>query len=507
MKLITKARRVSRTSSIPSPIGGLNARDSYAAMDVKDAVKLENWFPLPMSIQLRHGYSQYSTGLGTTVETIMAYNGGSVQKLIGVAGTNFYDCTAGGAVGAAVATCTNARWQHVNFATAGGYFLSCVNGVDNPKLFDGTTWTTPAITGVTLTDLIAVTVHMNRLWYVQKNTMKVWYLPVNSIAGAAASIDFSGLFKRGGYLMQMGSWTIDSGAGMDDHAAFISSEGEVAIFKGTDPASITTWMLVGVYQVGAPVGRRCISQFASDLLIISQDGLLPMSKALMSSRVNTSISLTDKIQHLMSQDVTDYGANFGWQCRLFPQANMLILNVPSGGTDNYQYAMNTISGAWCKFTGWNAHCWEMYKNQIYFGDALGNVCKAWDTLADNGTNINSDVIQAFNYFGNQNLKHFKMSKPMFNTSSTSIGISFGLNFDFNFNTITSTPSFTPSTTAKWSTSKWNQSQWGSSNQILSNWQSSSGVGYCAAAHISSASKNVDIQWQSTTLIFESGSGF
>jgi hypothetical protein len=507
MKLISKGRRISRTVSIPSPIGGLNARDPYAEMDAKDAVKLENWFPLPMSIQLRHGYSIQSSGLGASVSTVMAYNGGSSQKLFAVANTNFYDCTTTGAVGAAVTTCTVPTWQHVNFATAGGYFLSCVNGVDNPKLYDGTTWTTPAITGVTLTDLITVTVHMNRLWYIQKNTMKVWYLPVSSIAGAAVQIDFSGLFKRGGYLMQMGSWTIDAGSGMDDHAVFISSEGEIAVYKGTDPSSINTWSLVGVYQVGSPVGRRCMSQFASDLLIISQDGLLPMSKALMSSRVNNKISLTDKIQHLMSQDVTDYGTAFGWQTRLFPQANMLLLNVPAGNGANYQYAMNTISGAWCKFTGWNAQCWEMYKDNIYFGDGLGNVCKAWDTFADNGANINSDVIQAFNYFGNQNIKHFKMSKPIFNSNTSSIGVVFGLNIDFNFNVPISTPSFTPSNVGVWGVSKWNQVIWGTVNTLRNNWQSAGGIGYCAGAHLSTSSNIADIQWQSTTLIFEVGSGF
>jgi len=508
MKLISKGRRISRTVSIPSPLGGLNARDSYAEMDAKDAVKLDNWFPLPMSIQLRHGYSIKSSGLGSPVHTIMAYNGGLSQKLISVAGTNFYDCTTTGAVGAPITTCTvSTPWQHVNFATAGGYFLSCVNGTDSPKLFDGTTWTTPAITGVTLTDLINVTVHMNRLWYVQKNTMKVWYLPVNSIAGAATQIDFSGLFKRGGYLMAIGSWTIDAGSGMDDHAVFVSSEGEIAVYKGSDPSSITTWSLVGVYQVGAPVGRRCLSQFASDLLIISQDGLLPMSKALMSSRVNNKVSLTDKIQHLMSQDVTDYGANIGWQTRLFPQANMLLLNVPAGNSANYQYAMNTISGSWCKFTGWNAQCWEMYNNEIYFGDSLGNVCKAWDTFADNGANINSDVIQSFNYFGSQNIKHFKIAKPILNANTASLGVVFGLNLDFNFNVPISTPSFSPSNVGVWGVSKWNAAVWGASNNVRNNWQTAGGIGYCAGAHLATSSKIADIQWQSTTFIFETGIGF
>lgn len=507
MKIPANTRRTSRTISLPAPVGGLNARDSYADMKATDAVKMENWFPIPMSVQLRAGYTVHSSGLGASVDTVMAYNAGSTQKLIAVAGTNFYDVTAGGAVGAAVTTCTNSRWQHVNFATAGGYFLSCVNGVDAPKLFDGTTWSNPAITGVTVTDLITVTVHMNRQWFVQKNTMKVWYLPVNSIAGAAASIDFSGLFKRGGYLMSMGSWTMDAGSGMDDHAVFISSEGEVAVYRGTDPASTTTWALVGVYAIGAPVGRRCLSQFASDLLIICQDGLMPMSKALMSSRVSNHVSLSDKIQHLTSRDITDFGANFGWQCRLYPQTNMLLLNVPAGNGANYQYAMNTISGSWSKFTGWNAQSWELYKDRIYFGDGTGNVCLGWDGTSDNGSNINSEVVQAFHYFGSQNLKHFKLSRPIFNSNTSNIGLTTGLNFDFNFNEPLSSPTIgTPSTAGVWGVSKWNGAQWAASDAVKQNWQSSGGIGYCAGMHVSTASKSASLSWQSTTHIFEIGGG-
>jgi hypothetical protein len=43
----------------------------------------------------------------------------------------------------------------------------------------------------------------------------------------------------------------------DDYAAFITSEGQVAVYSGADPASSTTWSLVGVFDIGAPIGRRC----------------------------------------------------------------------------------------------------------------------------------------------------------------------------------------------------------------------------------------------------------
>jgi hypothetical protein len=51
--------------------------------------------------------------------------------------------------------------------------------------------------------------------------------------------------------MAMADWSIDAGIGIDDYAAFISDQGEVALYKGSDPTSATTWALVGTFWVGA----------------------------------------------------------------------------------------------------------------------------------------------------------------------------------------------------------------------------------------------------------------
>jgi hypothetical protein len=94
----------------------------------------------------------------------------------------------------------------------------------------------------------------------------------------------------------MANWNIDGGLGADDYAAFLSSQGEVALYKGTDPASSTTWALQGVYWLGSPIGRRCFVQYGSDVAVISQDGLLPLSKELPQNRINSNVvALTDTI--------------------------------------------------------------------------------------------------------------------------------------------------------------------------------------------------------------------
>lgn len=84
------------SESIPSPTGGWNARDALSDMPPEDAVSLENFFPTTTSVNLRNGYTNFATGFGSQVETVMGYNGGATQKLFGVtAAGSIFDATAG----------------------------------------------------------------------------------------------------------------------------------------------------------------------------------------------------------------------------------------------------------------------------------------------------------------------------------------------------------------------------------------------------------------------------
>lgn len=270
-------RQVARTASFPAPIGGLNARDSLADMKPTDAVILENWWPKPNSVEIRKGYTNWVTGFPAVPESLFKYAPTSgAYKLFAAAGTSFYDVTAAGPLGAAAVTgLANARWQYTNIATPGGSFLWCVNGIDPAQQYDGTAWTVPAVTGVSTSNIAAVNVFGNRLFLVEKLSLKVWYLAVQSIAGAATAFDLSTIFARGGYLMAMGTWSVDAGSGLDDLAVFVSSEGEAAVYKGVDPAS---WVKVGVFYLGRPIGRRCFVKFGGDMLLLCEQGISPSAR-------------------------------------------------------------------------------------------------------------------------------------------------------------------------------------------------------------------------------------
>lgn len=506
MRKAQPKRGPAQSQSIPAPVGGWNARDSLANMDDQDAVILTNFFPSTTTVNLRGGYTLWATGFGAAVETVIAYAGGATNKLFGIAGGAIYDATAGGAVGAAaVSGLANSRWQYVNFATPGGNFILLANGADSVYSFDGTTWANPAITGVTSSTLVSVTSHKNRAWFIQNNTLKAWYLPTQSIAGAAQTLDLSSFAPHGGYLQAMDTWTIDAGYGVDDLAVFATSNGDVLVFRGTDPSSASTWALVGQWWLGSPIGRRCFIKYKGDLLLITQDGLLPLSGALQSSRLNPRVALTDKIQSAVSEAVTNYGSNFGWCVQPFPKQNSVVLNVPVNVNSNQQqYVMNTITGAWCNFSGWQANDFEIYQDDLYFG-GTNYIAKAWtSTYSDNGQAIPTRGLQAFSYFKSPAiLKRFTMMRPTFFASSTP-SVFGQINVDFNLDPATGALSVSQNTAGVWDTATWDNGTWGADLEITRQWQGARGVGYCGAPNINTNTLGVNLQWVATDVVYEQG---
>ena len=500
-----------RSLSLSAPTGGWNARDSLSDMAPNDAVSLVNWFPAATYCQMRYGYSRFATGITGTVETLMSYQGGATSKLFAAASTRIYDITAGGTASSSVTGLTNARWQYINNSTAAGNYIQLVNGADKMRVFDGTNWHADGdgspydVTGVNTATCIGIAVSHNRVWFVQSSTLKAWYLPTGAIGGAATAFDLSSFCDRGGYLMAIGTWTMDAGYGMDDMTVFVTSEGEVLVYRGTDPASSATWGLIGVYWIGSPVGRRCLLKYQGDLLIITRDGVSPMSLALQSSRINPRVNITDKIQYAVSQAVTNYASNYGWQLLPFPNENMLFLNVPlQEGVTQQQYVMNTITRSWCSFTGWNASCWELYDDMPYFG-GVGYVGKAWNTFADASGNILANGLQSFNYLGNRAAnKQFTQMRPVFQTNGTPTVLT-QMNIDFDLSDPTASAAFSPTSYGIWGTSLWGNALWGDSLQISQEWQGAVGVGRCAAPHVIANCQGFNLQWLSTDVIWKPGS--
>lgn len=478
-------RQTARGFSVPPSVGGLNARDELANMDERDALILENFFPEPSYLVLRRGYAAHATGMTGTIETLAEWAGPSSRKLKAAVGTDIYDVTSAGAVGAAELTgLTNARWQWVNFKTSGGSFLVIANGADSVRNYDGTSWTTPAITNVTSSTLINVVSFKSRLWFVQTDTTLAWYLPVNSIAGAAASQDLGPQFKLGGKLVAIGTMSQDAGDGPDDYLCFLSSRGEIAIYQGTDPTSATTWALVGTYRVGFPIGNRPMIDVGGDLAIITSDGVVSVVKMMQVDRsVAETAAITSKIQNLFNASVRSYGANFGWMGIVYPKSTAVYFNIPISSARFDQYVMNTITGAWCTYSSMNGACWGLLGDDLYFGGTDGKVYKADTGAQDNGGSITANLKTAWNYFKSRGTnKLFTFYRPVLQTNGQP-SVTLAMNTDFNDFAPSGPITIGGAVATTWDSAQWDTGAWSGDQTLSTNWENPQAIGYCGSIRL------------------------
>lgn len=512
MRLATaaKSRNASagRVRPIPPPVGGLNAKDSIADMPESDALVLDNFFPQPDFVELRMGYSSHATGLSTAVESLLHWAGPTSQKLFGAVSASIFDVTSTGAVGAAdVTSLTNGRWQQIMQATSGGNFLLIANGADSIRSYDGTSWATPAITGVTSSTIDNLWLFKERVFMVQANTLSAWYLGTKAIAGAATEFPLGSVFRKGGKLIAGGSLTRDGGNGPDDLCVFVTSRGEAAIYQGTDPASASTFALVGVFELPAPIGKRCLQKAGGDLAVITEGGIISLNAMLVLDRAaQERAAITSKINRLFMKDAQIYKANFGWQVLGYPRSNYFIVNVPtSENSIQQQYVMNALTGAWCRFKNLNANCWALLNEELYFGGNSGTVWKADNTRQDNGAAITGDLKTAFSDLGMPGrIKTAQMMRALYQSNGQP-GVLMNINVDYEDQIPTSSPTPGVAPTSAWDSATWDTSTWTAGTALSSQWLGAAGLGHTMAIRLRVVSDGASFTVNGFDLLSTAGS--
>jgi hypothetical protein len=361
------------------------------------------------------------------------------------------------------------------------------------------------ITGEDSENFETVNLFKERLYFVIKDSLDFCYLPVDSINGAVSRFPLGGIFKNGGYLQAMGTWTIDAGYGVDDLAAFVTSNGEVAVYKGSDPSDPNDWSLVGIWTIGQTFNRKCMFKFGGDLLVLTEGGLVPLSAGLQSTRLDPRVNITDKIFFAISQATSLYSTIYGWQINYFAKQNMLILNVPAiSGSE--QYVMHNITKSWARFTNIPANCWELSGDDMYFG-ADGFVGKFYDTNADAGSNIKAFAQQAYSYFDSRGQqKRFTMVRPILQTDNGVPTVLCGISTDFETVDLTNQISFNPNILAigLWDISDWDDANWGGGLVTTKIWQGVTGLGYAGSVSLNVVSQAIELRWASTDYVMERG---
>lgn len=349
------------------------------------------------------------------------------------------------------------------------------------------------ITGVATTALSQAWVFKNRTFFVEGGTMSAWYLPVESIGGAATEIPLGAVFGRGGSLLLGATWSLDSGSGIDDVCLFISTNGEVAVYEGTDPSSASTWALAGVYEIAAPLNKHATFKAGGDLAILTKDGIIPISEALRKDRaalkaVAISAPIEDEWKRAVANSSTI--STFPLTGTLWQSRAQLFIGVP--GAIGITYVANAQTGAWCRYTGWDVRCSAVSSDEFYFGSEDGIIRKGETGGTDGGVAYIGRYVPKFSQLGRVGRKSAVHACAITRASSLP---DFRMTAfkDYSIGSYPVAPLLTTTAVSTWGTGIWGTFIWGDTGneKTFTQWKTVGATGYSLAPVIVTSS-NQDI---------------
>lgn len=367
------------------------------------------------------------------------------------------------------------------------------------------------ITGIDSDELSYVWPYKERIWFVEENSLNAWYLSVSSIAGAATRLPLGGVFQLGGTLLFGASWSLDESAGLAAYNVFVSTEGEVAVYRGSNPGDAADWGLVGVYKIGRPLGKRAWVRAGGDLLIATDVGLISLAQAMKRDLAALApVALSFAIEDLWNRAVklrTDE-----WECRIWPTGQMVMV-VPSCsvGQRKEQFVANAVTGAWSVYVDWDVRATIVFRDRFYFG-AEGKVVRGESTGADEGSPFLCPMVYRFDDFGQPiSPKIAHLARASF-TTSHDVNAAVFIAADRNIELPVAPDATQPSVSGDvWGTALWGTALWGTSETphryAQERWVDAGAEGYTLAPGIvitSGGAAALDVELSRVDVMYELG---
>lgn len=496
-KASTAMKMVTQTKVLPAPNRGWIKNQNLAIAEGQGAEVLDNWFPTPQGCRMRKGSIKRATcDTDKAIQHLATYETGSVSKLFACDSGAIYDATPDDvadedtALTAAVSSLTSGDWSSVQFAAGGGIYLVMANGADSVREYDGTSWSTPTITGVTSADLSFVWSFKNRLFFIEEGTLKAWYLASLSISGAANSVDLGGVFRYGGTLLFGGTFSRDSGSGLDDFCVFVTENGEIAVYQGNDPSSATDWALVGVYKIGKPLGKNAFFKAGGDLAIATDDGIVSVAAALNQDRAGIT-PITYPIEEAWRIIINERAfSGFPFQTVLWQKQSMLVVAVPAfSGFVPFCLVANSKTGAWARYTDWDMRSIAVLGDKLYFGTSDGLVVEGETGGADQDSSYACVCIPKFDMFGSANEKSAVHQRIVARTNYP-FSVQLFASADYVYDVPAPLPADPDEEGDTWGSGIWGTAIWGGvtdTKEAITDWQAVAAFGHALAPGVQIAS--------------------
>lgn len=352
-----------------------------------------------------------------------------------------------------------------------------VNGVATPYY--------TGIEGVETDTLDYVWVYKNRLFFVQKDSMNAWYLPVDQVGGTAEVFPLGGVFTLGGKLLFGASWSLDSSGsgGLSEQCVFISDQGEVAVYQGSDPSSASNWTKVGTYRIGKPLGRNAWFRAGGDMVIATDIGDIPLSQAIQRDYAALApAAVSFPIETAWNEAVALRRAA-DWHQVIWPENQMVLVALP---TINQQpaemFVANARTGAWAKFTNWNGTCLEVFNGRLFFGSEDGKVIEANVTGLDQGQTYTAVYVPLFIDFGSPASRKIPKIARAVTRGPQDVNPQLSVAEDYIISLPPPPAASSIQSGSEWGVGIWGQAVWGEqqSPKIKQNWASVGGYFYAGA---------------------------
>jgi hypothetical protein len=372
--------------------------ENEAFMQPGGAIVCDNWAPTMRGVKLRGGCVRWATlPENTPVISGFEFISGNNQRIFAGNATKLYDVTtstpvlikSGQLSGNYVAS------QMANQGTPPDHMLVCNDAGDYVLHFDGTTWTTfnagqityagGGTTTATGHNLTYVWKYRGRFYFIEGGTMNAYCLGINAYQGALNLIPLAGACTKGGKLLFGATWSVDAGDGIDDKCVFGTDQGELLIFTGSNPTDPNNWRQEGRYAISPPMGMNAHIGVGGDLLMMSVDGIVPISASITMSPGQLELAAITRQIKPMWRDEVNAKRSWSWTMKKWDEYGGIFVTWPGGSPGNrYCAVINNATGAWCRFVGWDATCFMRLRGDMFFGTQDGYIMQADRTGYDDG---------------------------------------------------------------------------------------------------------------------------
>lgn len=435
--------------TMPPPSSGLDLVTPIDNMEPTSALELNNIFPGAGAPTVRLGYLQFADlGTASPIQFMHEYplQDGTAQ-LIAAQSTKLYSINSSGTVTniSKVGGYTSGAWNKEMFR--GNFYVANSSGSDVPQVYTGTGTAADIVASGGpsggLAKLCNVSSYRLRLYFIEKNSMLMWYHTTENVTFTTGtpllkSYDFSGIFRRGGYLLFTGSYTNQTAQTSQDLFMAVSSEGEIVLYSGYSPDD-PNWSLVAHFIIGKPLGPKAFIRINQDVWIITQQGIVPVSALFQTDPEQALNVVSYKINPLITQYATQVALSEMWNGFFWPAGRRVYVTLPDSTATSTLLVYSIDSKSWTQFTLYStehsiASC--KYNNLPFYGSNTGKIYQGETGYADAvvgtgaGESIAFQARCAFSFYGSRgNYKAFKDIRPLMK-AKRGLTLNLGLDTDF-----------------------------------------------------------------------------